>query len=77
MRLLRRRAKPMTHYQRVKIRAARAMTIIGIMFLVCTLLSALFINLAFTLFLGGSSLGFLLVGFQQQIDAVAAGNEDS
>ncbi len=72
MRLYRRRPTPMTHYQRVKSTAARAMTIIGIVLLICTPLSLLLFDLAITLFIGGSSLGFLLVGFQQQVDAIAA-----
>ena len=76
MRLHLRRFRPMTHYQRVKHRAALRMTIIGIVLLVCTLPSFLFFDLAITLFIGGSSLGFLLVGFQQEIDAVAAANGD-
>ena len=76
MRMFRRRTRSMTHYQRVKSRAARAMTIIGIVLLICTPLSLLLFDLAITLFIGGSSLGFLLVGFQQQVDAIAARVED-
>ncbi len=76
MRLRLQRFRPMTHYQRVKHRAALRMTTIGTVLLVCTLPSFLFLDLAITLFIGGSSLGFLLVGFQQEIDAVAAGNGD-
>ena len=76
MRLYRQRFRPMTYYQQVKHRAALWMTSVGIVLLVCTLPSFLFFDLALTLFIGGSSLGFLLVGFQQEIDAVAAGNED-
>ena len=76
MRIFHRNTKPMTHYQRVKRKAARTMTVMGIIFLALSLATLFISGLAVTLFFAGSSIGFLLVGFQQEIDAAAAGNED-
>ena len=73
--MFKKRNRTMTHYQRVKRRAARAMTITGIVSLCGALVSLFVAGLEFTLFLGAASLGFLLVGYQQQIDAIAAGKE--
>ena len=77
MRLFGRNPGFISRYQRVKHRAARTMTVMGIIFLLLSL-AALFISeLSVTLFFAGSSIGFLLVGFQQEIDAIAAGSDDS
>lgn len=73
--MFKKRNGTMTRYQRVKRRAARAMTIIGIATLCGATLSLFVAGLEFTLFLGAASLGFLLVGYQQQVDAIAAGKE--
>lgn len=67
----------MTHYQQVKSRAARAMIIIGLACLFGTIAAVLFTGIEIVLFLGAASLGFLLVGFQQQIDAIAAEDDHS
>ena len=77
MRLFGRNTEFISRYQRIKHRAARTMTVMGIIFLLLSL-AALFISeLSVTLFFAGSSIGFLLVGFQQEIDAIAAGSDDS
>ncbi len=77
MRPRRWRFMPTSHYQQVKHRAALRMTVIGAVLLVCTLISVFFVDLGIILFLSGSSLGFFLVGFQQQVDALAASSDDS
>ena len=74
---MRRPTKSMTHYQRVKIWAAFYMTIAGCAALACTLIAAFLVDLGVILFLAGSSLGFFLVGFQQEVDAMAARSDDS
>ena len=53
------------------------MTIAGCVAFASTLLSLFFADLGVILFLAGTSLGFLLVGFQQQVDALAASSDDS
>ena len=75
--LWKRSIRPTTHYQRVKSKAAWYMTIAGCVAFVSTLLSLFFADLGVILFLAGTSLGFLLVGFQQQVDALAASSDDS
>ena len=77
MRLFGRNTGFISRYQRVKYRAARTMTVIGIIFLSLSLTSLFISELSVTLFFAGSSIGFLLVGFQQEIDAIAAGSDDS
>lgn len=67
----------MTHYQRVKSRAARTMIIMGVACLFGTIAALLFTGIEIVLFLGAASLGFLLVGYQQQIDALATENDHS
>lgn len=69
------RNKPTTRYQRVKNRAALAMTALGAACLAGALVSSFFIGLDLALFLAAASLGFLLVGFQQRVDAIAADDE--
>ena len=76
MRIFRSNTKSMTHYQRVRHRAARTMTIMGIVFLLLSLTTLFISELVVTLFFAGSSIEFLLVGFQQEIDAIAAGTDD-
>ena len=73
--MFRKRNEEMTYYQRIKRRAARGMTITGIATLCGAAVSLFVAGLEFTLFLGAASLGFLLVGYQQQIDAIAADKE--
>ena len=77
MRVWRRPIKPTTHYQSVKSRAALYMTVAGCVAFTGTLASLFFAELGVVLFLAGTSLGFFLVGFQQQIDALAASPDDS
>ncbi len=67
----------MTHYQRVKRRAARDMLVLGAIFTISTVASLFIGNFAVVLFLAGVSVAFFLVGYQQQIDAIAAGDEVS
>ena len=70
------RNKPTTHYQRVKNRAALAMTALGAACFIGTVLSLFFVGLELVLLLGAAALGFLLVAFQQRVDAVAAADEN-
>ena len=70
------RNEPMTHYQRVKNRAALIMIALGGACLIGTVLSLFFVGLELVLFLGAAALGFLLVAFQQQVDAIAADDEN-
>ena len=53
------------------------MTVMGIIFLLLSLATLFISELSVTLFFAGSSIGFLLVGFQQEIDAIAASSDDS
>lgn len=73
--MFRKRNGPMTYYQRVKRRAARDMTIIGIATLCGAAVSLFAAGSGVTLFLVAASLAFLLVAYQQQIDAIAADKE--
>ena len=75
--LWKRSIRPTTHYQRVKSKAAWYMTIAGCAALITTLIAVFFVDLGVILFLAGTSLGFFLVGFQQQVDALAASSDDS
>lgn len=67
------RRRRFTPYQRVKRTAGHIMLVCGIVSFVLTLASLYWNNVSVTLFFIGTSLGFWLVGFQQYIDALAAG----
>ena len=71
----RNQSEPRTPYQRVKRRAFLIMMSIGIVLAISALVSLFIGSLEVTLFLAGISLGFMLVGLQQEIDAIAAGAE--
>ena len=72
MPMRRNRRRGSTRYQRVKRRAGIIMVVCGAVSLVLTLASINWGDFPTTLFLIGISLGFLLVGFQQYVDALAA-----
>ena len=69
----RNRRRRLTPYQRVKRTAGNIMLICGAVSFGLTLASLYWSNVSVTLFFIGTSLGFWLVGFQQYIDAIAAG----
>ncbi len=73
MRILREQGEPLTPYQRVKRWAFLIMTAIGAILAISTLASLFMGSLEVTLFLAGISLGFILVGIQQEIDVLASG----
>ena len=77
MRFIRRQAESTTHYQRVKRKAARDMLLLGTISAMGTVASLFVGNFAVVLFLAGISVAFFLVGYQQRIDAIAAGDEVS
>ena len=77
MKFIRRDPRSGTHYQRVKRKAALYMTTAGCAAFISTLIALFFVDLGVILFLAGTSLGFFLVGFQQQVDALAASSDDS
>ena len=75
MRMFRGQTRPITHYQQVKSSAARNMLILGTISTMFTVASLFIGNFSVVLFLAGISAAFFLVGYQQQIDAIAAGDE--
>lgn len=72
MPMRRNRRRGSTRYQRVKRWAAMVMVVCGAVSLVLAVVSINWGNLSIILFLAGTGLGFLLVGFQQGVDALAA-----
>ena len=77
MRFIRRQTESTTYYQRVKRNAARDMSLLGTISALSTVVSLFIGNFAVVLFLAGISVAFFLVGYQQRIDAIAAGDEVS
>ena len=75
MRLFRNNTESTTRYQRVKRNAARNMLMLGTISSMATVVSLFIGNFAIVLFLAGTSVAFFLVGYQQQIDAIAAGDD--
>lgn len=72
MPMRRNRRRGSTRYQQVKRWAAMVMVVCGAVSLVLAVASINWGNLSIILFLAGTGLGFLLVGFQQGVDALAA-----
>ena len=68
----RNRRRGSTRYQQVKRWAAMVMVVCGAVSLVLAVASINWGNLSIILFLAGTGLGFLLVGFQQGVDVLAA-----
>ncbi len=67
------RPTTLTPYQRVKRRAGLSMMAIGVVIAIGTLATLFTGSLEVTLFLAAVSLGFLLVGLQQEFDVLAVG----
>ena len=67
------RPTTLTPYQRVKRRAGLSMMAIGVVIAIGTLATLFIGSLEVTLFLAAVSLGFLLVGLQQEFDVLAVG----
>ena len=67
------RPTTLTPYQRVKRRAELSMMAIGVVIAIGTLATLFTGSLEVTLFLAAVSLGFLLVGLQQEFDVLAVG----